>query len=168
MTLMMTTKIRSLLAGALALAFLAAVPFSVAHADAAHEAEEAIDEIVHLWEDGLISAEDALEAIEDLIHDVPASERTGILLDIDDVVHHWEDGDISAEDAMEQIEAIIHGRAHGDGHGHGDADASPTAAATGSAGLLGTSSSPVLALGMLAAVLLLAGSARMATARNRR
>jgi hypothetical protein len=164
MTLMMTTKIRSLLAGALALAFLAAVPFSVAHADAAHEAEEAIDEIVHLWEDGLISAEDALEAIEDLIHDVPASERTGILLDIDDVVHHWEDGDISAEDAMEQIEAIIHGRGHGDG----DADATPAAAATGSAGLLGTSTNPMLALGLLGAALLLAGTARMATARGRR
>jgi zinc transport system substrate-binding protein len=65
-----------------------------------------IDYIIHEWEDGDLTADEALEEIEDLIHDFP--NKNALIERIDYLIHEWEDGDLSADEAMEQIEDAIH------------------------------------------------------------
>jgi len=152
-------KTRTFLVAAIAAVSLAVLP-AIASAQTAAEVLDAVDEIVHHWQDGDLTAEEALEEIEELIHGIPASQRTPILTAIDEVVHHWEDGDIEAEAAMEQIEAIVHG-AGGASHA---GPAGPTPAVTGSAGLLTASTSTGLAtLVALTAMAIVLGAGRALT-----
>jgi ABC-type Zn uptake system ZnuABC Zn-binding protein ZnuA len=65
-----------------------------------------IDYIIHEWEDGDLTADEALEEIEDLIHDFP--NKNALIERIDYLIHEWEDGDLTADEAMEQIEDAIH------------------------------------------------------------
>ncbi|MDA0815353.1 MAG: hypothetical protein O2924_02110 [Chloroflexi bacterium] len=150
--------IRRLVAGVVALALLLAAAMPTAHAQTpATVALSTIDELAHQWEGGEVSAEDALELIEEIIHGVPASQRTGVLLDIDDVVHHWEDGNLTAEAAMEQLAGML----HGDGHDHDEAEAVPSPATTGGAGLTESGTSAPLSLGLLVLTAFIVGSARL-------
>ncbi len=80
--------------------------------DPEHILEE-IEHIIHEWEDGGITAEEALEAIEELMHDYHHQDH--ILHEIEHIIHEWEDGDITAEDAMEAIDELMH---HNEDHDH--------------------------------------------------
>ncbi len=87
-----------------------------------HEFEhliEDIDHIIHEWEDGHMTAEDALEAIDDLIHqhEEDDHEQEHLIEDIDHIIHEWEYGNVTAEGAMEAIEDLIHQHEE-DEHGH--------------------------------------------------
>lgn len=150
--------IRRLLAGTTVFVLLFAAAMPTAHAQTpATVALGTIDELAHQWEDGEVSAEDALELIEEIIHGVPASQRTGVLLDIDDVVHHWEDGDLTAEAAMEQLAGVL----HGDGHDHDEAEAVPSPATTGGASPAEIGTSVPLSLGLLVLTAFIVGAARL-------
>ena len=139
---------------------LIAASAQLVHAQTSTDAAlDAIDDLVHQWEDATLGAEDALEQIEGIVHDVPASQRTGMLTDIDEVVHHWEDGETSAEEAMEEIAAILHAP---------QGEPVPAPAASGHGGTREVGTPPALVLGLVAATALLAGGARVARAPNRR
>ena len=79
---------------------------------------EDIEHIIHEWEDGDMTAEEAMETIEDLIHDF--QHHSHLVNDIDHIVHEWEDGDMTAEEALDAIEDLIHDFEHGhhDAHDH--------------------------------------------------
>jgi len=96
-----------------------------------------IDHYIHEWEDGDLSAEEALEAIDDLVHHFFADHEhdcdhddEALIKEIDHYIHEWEDGDLSAEEAMEAIEDLVHhffadhenDHGHGHGHDHGGKD----------------------------------------------
>ena len=152
-------KTRTFLAVVIAAVSLAVLP-AIASAQTAAEVFDAIDDVVHHWQDGELTAEEALEEIEELLHSIPASQRSPILAAIDEVVHHAEDGDIEPKAAMELIEAIIHG-AGGVSHA---GPANPTPAVTGTAGLLATSPATGLAtLVALTAMAIVLGAGRVLT-----
>ncbi len=154
-------KTRTFLAAAITVISLAVLP-AIANAQTADEVLDAVDDIVHHWQDGQVSAEEALEQIEELLHSIGASARTEILAAIDDVVHHAEDGEIEPEAAMVQIEEIVHGAG---GAGHAD----PTPATTGNADLLTASPATGIATILGLAVLALAlGAGRFLTGASAR
>ena len=92
-----------------------------------HEA----DDILHEWEDGDMTAEEAMEAIEELIHRYAEQEHDQLDHDHDDehtieeiehIIHGWKDGNMTAEEAMEAMEELIHEykeHAHEHDHDHG-------------------------------------------------
>ena len=99
------------------------------HEDELEHLIDEIDHIIHEWEDGDITAEDAMNEIEDLIHDHLEHESEDeheheldhLLEKLDRIIHEWEEGDITAEDALEEIEDLIHEyleHEEGDDHAH--------------------------------------------------
>ena len=89
-----------------------------------------IDHIIHEWEEGEITAEEAMEEIEELVHiylehhheeekDYGHNHEC-VIEDIDHVIHEWEDGNITAEEALEALEALIH--EYEEEHAHSDHD----------------------------------------------
>ncbi len=83
-----------------------------------HELEhllDDIDNIIHEWEHGHMTAEEALEAIKDLMHDHDDYHHDDILDDIDNIIHEWEHGHMTAEEAMEAIKDLMHDH---DDHDH--------------------------------------------------
>lgn len=84
------------------------VPTPIGEGDPADEALSEIDHLVHEWEDGDLTAEEALERIDAVIHDLPGEAMTDTLRAIDDLVHDWEDGDLTAEEALERIDELLH------------------------------------------------------------
>lgn len=158
------------LAAAIAVVAVAIAPATMAYANEdADAALEEIDELVDDWEDGFLSAEEALEFIDEVIHDLPAGARTGVLAEIDQIVHEWEDGDLTAEEAMEMIEALVHGPGGHDDEPADEEQAGEVApAVTGSGGFSPAGSSNALIIaGLATAVALLLGGARVVTARQR-
>ncbi len=164
---------RRLLAAVSVVALVGAAPagFAMANGD---EALDAIDHVVHEWDDGDITAEVAMEEIDHIIHDLSAAERTGVLAEIDDIVHAWEDGDMTAEAAMEAIDDLVHAAGHDDHDDehaddeHADDEAAGPAK-VGSAGLVGAGSQTnlLLVLGGAGLMVALLGAGRVATTRNR-
>jgi ABC-type Zn uptake system ZnuABC Zn-binding protein ZnuA len=76
-----------------------------------------LDHIVHEWEDGDITADVAMEEIEELVHtfkhDHSHNEAfEAFLYELDHIIHEWEDGDITAEAAMEEIDDLLHAFMH--------------------------------------------------------
>ncbi|MDG6220002.1 MAG: metal ABC transporter substrate-binding protein, partial [Candidatus Thermoplasmatota archaeon] len=82
-----------------------------------------IDLILHGWEDGDMTAEEALGAIEGLIHEYMEHsqdesdhenvdehdheyEANELMEEIDLILHGWEDGDMTAEEALGAIEGL--------------------------------------------------------------
>ncbi|MDA0269433.1 MAG: hypothetical protein O2798_00400 [Chloroflexi bacterium] len=156
-------KIRTLLAPAIAIALFAVAPANALHAAPADDALEAIDEIVHHWEDGEIEAEAALEAIEEIVHDLTAADRNDLIRAVDTAVHDWEDGELTAEEALEVIEGLLHGTI--------PAVAAPVPlvpAAAGNAAPVRAGSGLAMALGLVGVTVLLLGGTRLATIRSRR
>lgn len=153
-------KIRTLLAPAIAIALFAVAPANALHAAPADDAREAIDEIVHHWEDGEIEAEAALEAIEEIVHDLTAADRNDLIRAVDTAVHDWEDGELTAEEALEVIEGLLHGTI--------PAVAAPVPAAAGNAAPVRAGSGLAMALGLVGVTVLLLGGTRLATIRSRR
>lgn len=95
---------------------IAAITPRQSHHEHDHETEhllEDIEHIIHEWEDGDITLEEALEEIEQLIHSFHHSSH--IIEEIDHIIHEWEDGEITAQQAMHAIEEIIH---HAGDHHH--------------------------------------------------
>ena len=96
------------------------------HDDELKHLIEKIDHVVHEWEDGDILADDAMDAIEELLHEYLEhghdhehdekdehghdhdDELEHLIEKIDYLVHEWEDGDILADDAMDEIEELLH------------------------------------------------------------
>ncbi len=86
-----------------------------------HELEhliEDIEHIIHEWEDGDMTAESAMKAIEELIHDPEEHDGEHVIEETDHIIHEWENGNMTAEEAMEAIEGLIHHRE--DHHHEGD------------------------------------------------
>jgi VIT1/CCC1 family predicted Fe2+/Mn2+ transporter len=159
-------KIRTLLAPAIAIALFAVAPASALHAAPADDALEAIDEIVHQWEDGAIEAEAALEAIEEIVHDLAAADRNDLIRAIDAAIHDWEDGELTAEAALELIEGLLHGTIPA--VVTAVPAAPPAPATTGNAAPIVGGSATGMALGLAGITMLLLGGARLATVRSRR
>jgi hypothetical protein len=150
-------KIRRLVLGAATMALVGAGAIALpASAQTSDVALDAIDELVHDVSDGVLDAEDALEQIEVIIHEIPASERSVELAVIDDVVHHWEDGEVEADAAIEEIADILHGGSHV----HGDAG-TPAPAVTGMGDASATGSSAAMVVALFALTLALVSGARM-------
>lgn len=76
--------------------------------DHAAEAIDQIDYLVHEVEDGDMTAEQVLEKIDEVIHDLSSDDRNDTIRAIDGVVHDFEDGDTLSEEAIEEIEELLH------------------------------------------------------------
>jgi len=150
-------KIRRLVLSAATVALVGAGALALpASAQTSDVALDAIHELIHEVSDGAMTAEDVLEQIEVIVHEVPATERSAELAAIDDVVHHWEDGEVEADAAIEEIADILHGGSHA----HGDAG-TPAPAVTGMGGVNASGSSAAMVLALFAVTAAIVSGARM-------